>query len=97
MVQFGGGQLDDSSLLSNPHVNSLLWAGYPGQAGGAALADILDGTWAVAGRLPVTQYPAHYIDDISIFNSGLWPNSSINPGRTYMWYPDGKLISSAAS
>lgn len=88
VVQFGGGQLDDTSLLLNDNVNSLLWAGYPGQEAGYALSDVLDGTRAVAGRLPVTQYPANYTDEISILNPGLRANVSTgNPGRTYMWYP----------
>ncbi|KAM3074473.1 hypothetical protein ACMFMF_006482 [Clarireedia jacksonii] len=86
VVQFGGGQLDDTAILGNSKVNSLLWAGYPGQAGGNALRDILDGTRSVAGRLPVTQYPTNYTNEVSIFNPGLRP-SSVNPGRTYMWYP----------
>jgi beta-D-xylosidase 4 len=30
VVQFGGGQVDDSSLLNNTGVNALMWAGYPG-------------------------------------------------------------------
>jgi beta-D-xylosidase 4 len=64
-----------------------VWGGYPGQAGGQALRDILDGTRAPAGRLPVTQYPANYINEVSIFNPGLRPNASVNPGRTYIWYP----------
>ena len=49
--------LDDSSLLSNPGVNALLWGGYPGQDGGTAIVNILTGKTAPAGRLPVTQYP----------------------------------------
>jgi len=87
IVEFGGGQLDDSALLSNAKVNSLLWAGYPGQSGGNPMTDILDGTRAPAGRLPITQYPAAYISNVSLFNRSLRP-SSTNPGRTYMWYPN---------
>lgn len=94
VVQFGGGQVDDSTLLSNAGVNAILWAGYPGQAGGNALRDILDGTRSVAGRLPITQYPANYINQVSLFNPGLRPTTSINPGRTYMWYPTRKSASS---
>lgn len=30
VVQFGGGQVDDSALLNNTHVNSIVWGGYPG-------------------------------------------------------------------
>ncbi|ETS85642.1 hypothetical protein PFICI_03667 [Pestalotiopsis fici W106-1] len=63
VVQFGGGQLDDSVLLANDSVSAIVWAGYPGQSGGDALVDLLDGTLAFAGRLPITQYPAHYVDE----------------------------------
>lgn len=52
-----GTQVDSSSLVSNPGVNSLVWAGYPGQDGGTAIVNILTGKTAPAGRLPVTQYP----------------------------------------
>lgn len=84
VIQFGGGQIDDTPLLQNPKVNSLLWAGYPGQDGGPALIDILVGKKSPAGRLPVTQYPADYINQISLFDPNLRPSPS-SPGRTYKW------------
>ncbi|KAJ5139441.1 beta-xylosidase [Penicillium atrosanguineum] len=90
VVQFGGGQLDGSTLLSNDHVGALLWAGYPGQAGGAAVSDILTGNEAPAGRLPVTQYPAEYVNDVAMTDMSLRPSSD-NPGRTYQWYKDAVL------
>jgi beta-D-xylosidase 4 len=52
-----GTQVDSASLVSNPGVNSLVWAGYGGQDGGTAVLNILTGKTAPAGRLPVTQYP----------------------------------------
>ncbi|RFU26412.1 hypothetical protein B7463_g9922, partial [Scytalidium lignicola] len=85
VVQFGGGQIDDSSLLSNTGVNSILWAGYPGQDGGNAVVDALTGTASVAGRLPITQYPADYVDGLNIQDMNLRPSSGF-PGRTYKWY-----------
>lgn len=85
VVQFGAGQLDDSTLLSNDNVNSLLWAGYPGQDGGYAVFDVLTGKKSVAGRLTTTQYAASYADDVSIYDMRLRPNESF-PGRTYKWY-----------
>ncbi|KEQ99745.1 glycoside hydrolase family 3 protein [Aureobasidium subglaciale EXF-2481] len=85
VVQFGGGQIDDSELLANSKVNSLLWVGYPSQEGGNAIVDILLGRQAPAGRLTTTQYAASYIDEVSIFNPDLRPNGSY-PGRTYKWY-----------
>ncbi|KAG5983381.1 hypothetical protein E4U55_000057 [Claviceps digitariae] len=85
IVQFGGGQIDDAPLLQNSNVNSILWAGYPGQDGGNAVLDVLTGVAPPAGRLPITQYPANYVDGNDITNMNLRPSSGF-PGRTYMWY-----------
>ncbi|TFK45792.1 beta-xylosidase [Heliocybe sulcata] len=85
VVQFGGGQLDDTVLKNNASVNSLVWAGYPGRSGGTAVLDILSGKVAPAGRLPVTQYPAEYVDQVAMTDMTLRP-SATNPGRTYKWY-----------
>ena len=89
VVQFGGGQVDDSALLKNDNVHAIVWAGYPGQDGGNALRDVLTGAYAIAGRLPATQYPANYINEVNKWNPNLRPNKLTgNPGRTYAWYPD---------
>jgi beta-D-xylosidase 4 len=85
IVQMGAGQVDDSALLSNQTVDAIIWAGYPGQDGGQAIYDVLTGAQAPAGRLPVTQYPADYVDQVSMFDINLRPGSG-NPGRTYAWY-----------
>lgn len=62
----------------------MVWAGYPSQSGGTAIADILKGNAAPAGRLVTTQYPADYIN-VPMTDMNLRP-SSTNPGRTYKWY-----------
>jgi beta-D-xylosidase 4 len=85
VLQMGGGQIDDSALVKNANVSSLVWGGYPGQDGGTALLDILVGNAAPAGRLPVTQYPASYVDEIAMTNMVLRPTNG-SPGRTYKWY-----------
>ncbi|CAD6589417.1 MAG: hypothetical protein ASARMPRED_004038 [Alectoria sarmentosa] len=85
VLQMGGGQVDSSSLKSNPNVNALLWGGYPGQSGGQAILDILTGARAPAGRLITTQYPADYALSFSQDDMSLRPNGS-NPGQTYKWY-----------
>jgi beta-D-xylosidase 4 len=85
VLQMGGGQLDGSEIKANPAINSLVWAGYPGQSGGTAIVDILTGKQAPAGRLPVTQYPGNYINEIPMTNMALRP-SSTSPGRTYKWF-----------
>lgn len=96
VVQFGGGQLDDSALLNNSNVNSIVWGGYPGQDGGYALIDVLVAKQPIAGRLTTTQYPADYINEVSLFNPNLRPSNSSNsslasPGRTYRWYDQAVL------
>ncbi|KAG2104344.1 glycoside hydrolase family 3 protein [Suillus discolor] len=73
VVQFGGGQLDDSILKGNA------------SSGGKAVFDTLSGKVAPAGRLPITQYPASYVNEIPMTNMNLRPNST-SPGRTYIWY-----------
>ncbi|KAF7796900.1 hypothetical protein EIP86_008085 [Pleurotus ostreatoroseus] len=85
VLQMGGGQVDSSSLKANASVNALLWGGYPGQNGGTALADVITGVTAPAGRLPITQYPAAYVDEIPMTDMVLRP-SAYSPGRTYKWY-----------
>ena len=93
VVQFGGGQVDDSELLKNKGVQALVWAGYPSQSGGFAILDVLLGKRSPAGRLPVTQYPASYADQVSIFDINLRPNSDGSyPGRTYKWYTGKPVI-----
>ncbi|KAF1995577.1 glycoside hydrolase family 3 protein [Amniculicola lignicola CBS 123094] len=80
-----GDMLDNTPLLANRGVNSILWASWPGQDGGSAVMNIISGTTAVAGRLPVTQYPANYTS-LPMTNMDLRPGG-LNPGRTYRWYP----------
>lgn len=84
-----GDQLDDSRFLSNPNISAIIWGGYPGMAGGDALMNLITGKVAPAGRLPVTQYPGHYVQDVDMTDMSLRPNStSGNPGRTYKWYSE---------
>ncbi|KAK0734735.1 glycoside hydrolase family 3 protein [Lasiosphaeria miniovina] len=80
-----GDQVDDTPLLRNANVSAILWAGYPGQAGGAAALDIITGVSAPAGRLPVTQYPAAYTEQVALTETALRGNGG-SPGRTYRWY-----------
>ncbi|KAF8165129.1 beta-xylosidase [Crassisporium funariophilum] len=91
VVQFGGGQVDGTALKTNAKVNAVLWAGYPGQSGGTALAEILSGKAAPAGRLPLTQYPSSYTSQVGMTDMTLRP-SSTNPGRTYKWYQDSAVF-----
>ena len=91
VVQGGAGQLDDSSLLSNANVSAIFWVGYPGQSGGTAIYDVIVGAQCIAGRLPVTQYPASYTSTVSLFDMNLRPSSGF-PGRTYKWYNEAPVL-----
>ncbi|KAK1756734.1 beta-xylosidase [Echria macrotheca] len=81
-----GDQVDNSALLQNKGVNSILWASWPGQEGGSGIMQLISGKKSPAGRLPVTQYPANYTT-LPMTDMNLRPSGS-NPGRTYMWYPN---------
>ncbi|KAI0176476.1 glycoside hydrolase family 3 protein [Hypoxylon sp. FL1284] len=86
-----GDQNDDAPFLNHPNVSAIVWGGYPGQAGGDALMNVLTGKVAPAGRLPVTQYPEDYIQ-VPMTDMSLRPNASTgNPGRTYMWYDNATV------
>lgn len=45
LVLMSGGPIDVSFAQNDPRIGGILWAGYPGQAGGAAIADVLFGTF----------------------------------------------------
>lgn len=84
VVQLGT-SLDNTPLLTDENIKSVLWMGYPGMFGGSAALDIITGKVAPAGRLPITQYPANYTQQVPMTDMSLRPNSK-NPGRTYKWY-----------
>jgi hypothetical protein len=44
LVLMSGGPIDVAFAHNDPRISAIVWAGYPGQAGGAAIADILFGT-----------------------------------------------------
>jgi beta-D-xylosidase 4 len=84
VVQLGS-SLDNVPLLRNSNVSAILWAGYPGMNGGQAVLDVLTGKKAPAGRLPITQYPGEYVNQVNMTDMTLRPSAK-NPGRTYRWY-----------
>ena len=73
--------LNGSALAVNwsqEHANAILEAWYPGEAGGTAIAETLDGKNNPAGRLPVTFYKS--IDQVPPFE-----DYSMK-GRTYRYF-----------
>jgi hypothetical protein len=50
---------------ADENLDAILSAGYPGQEGGHAVADVLFGDYNPAGRLPVTYYKS--VDQLASF------------------------------
>lgn len=79
-----GDMVDNTPLLQETGVSSVIWSNWPGQEGGPAVMQVIAGIASVAGRLPVTQYPANYTQ-YSMLDMNLRPNAKV-PGRTYRWF-----------
>ncbi|CAF4492493.1 unnamed protein product [Rotaria magnacalcarata] len=80
-----GSSLDLAYIRDSSQYDSLIWMGYAGQAGGLAIANVMFGQYNPGGRLPITIYPASYVDAVSMFDMQMRP-SPMNPGRTYKFY-----------
>ncbi|KAJ4849733.1 putative beta-D-xylosidase 6 [Turnera subulata] len=86
LVLTGGGPLDVSFARDNPKIASILWIGYPGEAGPRALAEIIFGEYNPAGKLPMTWYPESFTKiPMSDMRMRSDPASGY-PGRTYRFY-----------
>ncbi len=59
--------------------------GYAEKCGGLALLNVMPGQYNPGSRLPITYYPASYVDAVSIFDMQMRPLLT-NPGRTYKFY-----------
>ncbi|KAG2700953.1 hypothetical protein I3760_06G020500 [Carya illinoinensis] len=92
LVLLSGGPVDISSAKYDKNIGSILWAGYPGESGGTALAEIIFGDHNPGGRLPVTWYPEEFVKipmtDMRIRSE---PSSGY-PGRTYRFYKGEKVF-----
>ena len=85
VVIMSGSGLDLTYIRDSDKYGSLIWAGYPGQTGGLAVANVIFGEFNPGGRLPITIYPASYVDAVSMFDMQMRPSPS-NPGRSYKFY-----------
>ncbi|KAF5448543.1 hypothetical protein F2P56_029063, partial [Juglans regia] len=87
LVIMSGGGMDISFAKSNVKITSILWVGYPGEAGGAAIADVIFGYFNPSGRLPMTWYPQSFADKVPMTNMNMRPDPSNGyPGRSYRFY-----------
>jgi len=76
LVLINGSALSVNYAAEN--MDAILTAGYPGQQGGNAVADVLFGDYNPAGRLPVTYYKS--VDQLPAFE-----NYNME-GRTYRYF-----------
>ncbi|TYI88046.1 hypothetical protein E1A91_D04G179100v1 [Gossypium mustelinum] len=94
LVIMSGGGFDISFAKHNDKVASILWVGYPGEAGGAAIADVIFGYYNPSGRLPMTWYPQSYLDKVPMTNMNMRPDPPKGyPGRTYRFYTGETIYS----
>ncbi|KAG2654102.1 hypothetical protein PVAP13_1NG536238 [Panicum virgatum] len=77
---------DTSFAKTNPKIGAILWAGYPGEAGGMAIAQVLFGEHNPGGRLPVTWYPQDFTE-VPMTDMRMRADPATGyPGRTYRFY-----------
>ncbi|GAB4828638.1 hypothetical protein Ancab_018303 [Ancistrocladus abbreviatus] len=87
VVIMSAGGVDISFALNNKAVHAIIWAGYPGEQGGRAIADVVFGAYNPGGRLPVTWYPNDYVNQIPMTSMRLRPIDQLGyPGRTHRFY-----------
>ncbi|KAE8010456.1 hypothetical protein FH972_006827 [Carpinus fangiana] len=91
LVLTGGGPLDVSFAEEDPRVASILWIGYPSEAGGKALAEVIFGDYNPGGKLPMTWYPEAFTSiPMNDMNMRADPSRGY-PGRTYRFYTGSRL------
>ncbi|XP_051139781.1 probable beta-D-xylosidase 7 [Andrographis paniculata] len=92
LVLVCGSPVDVSFAKFDPKIGGMLWAGYPGEAGGIALSEIVFGLHNPGGKLPVTWYPKEFVS-IPMTDMRMRPDSATRyPGRTYRFYNGPKVF-----
>ncbi|XP_047982962.1 beta-xylosidase/alpha-L-arabinofuranosidase 1-like [Salvia hispanica] len=94
LVIMSGGGMDVQFAKEDPKITSILWVGFPGEAGGAAIADVIFGAYNPSGRLPMTWYPESYADTVDMTDMHMRPNPATGfPGRSYRFYKGPTVFS----
>ncbi|KAL5560984.1 hypothetical protein UlMin_030731 [Ulmus minor] len=87
LVLMSGGPIDVTFAKNDPRISGILWAGYPGQAGGIAISDVVFGISNPGGKLPMTWYPQEYLTNLPMTAMDMRSRPSKGyPGRTYRFY-----------
>ncbi|KAF3674907.1 putative beta-D-xylosidase 7 [Capsicum annuum] len=92
LVLMCGGPVDVSFAKDNQKIGGILWVGYPGEGGAAALTEIIFGEHNPGGKLPVTWYPKEF-SKVPMNDMRMRPVASNGyPGRTYRFYNGPKVF-----
>lgn len=87
VIVMGGSAVDLSTVKTNPSVKAIMWVGYPGQAGGTAIAQALLGKANKFGKLPMTWYDEGFCKVANLTDYRMRPDPATNyPGRTHRFY-----------
>ncbi|KAL2244693.1 beta-xylosidase/alpha-L-arabinofuranosidase 1-like [Sesamum indicum] len=87
VVVMSAGGVDISFAKNDPNIHSIIWAGYPGEEGGHAIADVVFGRYNPGGRLPLTWHENDYVYMLPMTSMRLRPVDSLGyPGRTYKFF-----------
>ncbi|CAL9110831.1 unnamed protein product [Musa textilis] len=91
LVLLTGGPVDITFAKNDPRIGAIVWAGYPGEAGGLAIAQVLFGEHNPGGKLPVTWYPQEFTR-VPMTDMRMRADPATGyPGRSYRFYT-GKPI-----
>ncbi|XP_037040153.1 beta-xylosidase/alpha-L-arabinofuranosidase 2-like [Bradysia coprophila] len=85
LIVISGGAIDLSDYKNDSRVGAIIWAGYLGQSGGEAIANVLFGNYNPSGRLTQTFYDNLYLERVSKQDMNMRPVND-SPGRTYRFY-----------
>ena len=85
VVVMGGSAVDLSEIKSNPAISAIVWVGYPGQAGSAAIASALFGRTNRWGKSPFTWYNEGFCRAAQMSDYRMRPEGAY-PGRTHRFY-----------
>jgi hypothetical protein len=86
LVVIGGGAVDLTKAKADPRVSAILWAGYPGQSGGQAIAEVVFGATVPSGRLTQTFYDQAWADSCSMYEMSMRPTKDCPEGRSHRFY-----------
>jgi beta-glucosidase len=86
LVVISGGTCSVSPVIND--VKGLIYAFYPGQEGGRAIADVLFGNYNPSGKLPATMPK----DDSQIFPISPDFRNLVSKGVGYRWYDSQNLV-----